>query len=158
MGKSVSQEGNWIPWMLHEQGIKRGVDYGTRTHQEPVSLADKHLHAACYLMAHHLRIMEKKRLDLLVRTMVVHSALTKAGHHNNELEESKISHSGPYGPKGATCSAPDWPIWGHTRHLTGECLGKSRGANRKLPQSQTPREIKYNQTQYHNRIGGTTLP
>ena len=38
-------------------------------------------------MMHHLRITEKERLDLLVRTMAVHSALNRAGHHNDELEE-----------------------------------------------------------------------
>ena len=31
--------------------------------------------------------MEKKRLDLLVRTMTVHSDLKRAGHHNDKLEE-----------------------------------------------------------------------
>ena len=67
--------------------FKRGIDYGTGTCQEPVSSADKHLHAACHLMVHHLRITERERLDLLVRTMAVHSALNRAGHHNDELEE-----------------------------------------------------------------------
>ena len=38
-------------------------------------------------MVHHLRITEKERLDLLVRTMAVHSALNRASHHNDELEE-----------------------------------------------------------------------
>ena len=38
-------------------------------------------------MVHHLRITEKERLDLLVRTMTVHSALNRAGHHNDELKE-----------------------------------------------------------------------
>ena len=52
-----------------------------------VSLADKHLHVACHLMVHHLRITEKKRLDLLVRIMTVHSALNRAGIYNDELEE-----------------------------------------------------------------------
>ena len=67
--------------------FERGVDYGIRTCQEPVSSADERLHAACHLMVHHLRITEKERLDLLVRTMAVHSALNRAGHHNDELEE-----------------------------------------------------------------------
>ena len=38
-------------------------------------------------MAHYLRIMEKERLDLLVRTMAVHFALNRAGYHNDKLEE-----------------------------------------------------------------------
>ena len=38
-------------------------------------------------MAHHLRITEKERLDLLVRTMAVHSALNRAGHYNDKLED-----------------------------------------------------------------------
>ena len=76
-----------FPECFTNKEFERGVDYGTRTRQEPVNSADECLHAACHLMAHHLRITEKERLDLLVRTMAVHSALNRAGHHNNKLEE-----------------------------------------------------------------------
>ena len=75
-----------FPECFMNKEFERGVDYGTRTCQEPVSSADEHLHTACHLMAHHLRITEKERLDLLVRTMAVHSTLNRAGHHNDELE------------------------------------------------------------------------
>ena len=76
-----------FPEHFTNKKFERGVDYGTRTCQEPVSSADECLHVACHLMAHHLRIMEKERLDLLVRTMAVHSALNRAGHYNDKLEE-----------------------------------------------------------------------
>ena len=76
-----------FPECFANKEFKRGIDYGTRTCQEPVSSADECLHAACHLMAHHLRITEKGRLDLLVRTIAVHSALNRAGHYNDKLED-----------------------------------------------------------------------
>ena len=103
--------------------FERGVDYGTRTCQEPVSSANEHLHAACHLMVHHLRIMEKERLDLLVRTMAVHSALNRAGHHNDELEEC-------------------------VKSLIQD-LRDQRDQHVVLQIDQTPRRIQYNQIQYH---------
>ena len=77
-----------FPECFVNKEFKRAVNYETRTCQEPISFIDEHLHAACHLMVHYLRVMKKERLDLLVRTMAVQSALNRAGHHNDKLEES----------------------------------------------------------------------
>ena len=39
------------------------------------------------MMAYQLRTMEKERINLLVKTMVVHSAVRRTDHLDNELEE-----------------------------------------------------------------------
>ena len=48
------------------------------------------------MMAYHLRVLEWERLDLLMKTMVVHSAVRRTGHQNDNLEESikALRHAG----------------------------------------------------------------
>ena len=71
-----------------EQEFQQGVDIGTRTHHEPSGSVDEHLHAASHMMAYCLRVIERERLDLLMKTMVVHSVVRRTGHQNDDLEES----------------------------------------------------------------------
>ena len=66
----------------------RSVDIGTRTRQEPSGSVDERLHAASHMMAYHLRVIKRERLDLLMKTMAVHSAVRRTGHQNDDLEES----------------------------------------------------------------------
>ncbi|KAF8547067.1 hypothetical protein OG21DRAFT_1527403 [Imleria badia] len=77
-----------MPEFFAEKEFQRGHDLGSRMREEPAGSADKRLHAACHLMAHQLRKMEKERLDLLVKTMAVHSAARRASHINDNLDRS----------------------------------------------------------------------
>jgi hypothetical protein len=61
---------------------------GTKTHQEPSGSTDKCLHAASHMMAYQLRITKKEMVNLLVKTMVVHSMVRRAGYHDDKLEKS----------------------------------------------------------------------
>ena len=77
-----------LPKCYAEQEFQRGVDIGTRTRQEPSGLVDERLHAASHMMAYHLRVIEGEQLDLLMKTMAVHSTARRTGHQNDDLEES----------------------------------------------------------------------
>ena len=77
-----------LPKRYAEQEFQQGVDIGTRTCQEPSGSVDECLHVASHMMAYHLRVIEGERLDLLMKTMVVHSAARRTGHQNDDLEES----------------------------------------------------------------------
>ncbi|KAF8128379.1 hypothetical protein EV363DRAFT_1170514 [Boletus edulis] len=86
-GNPLLEKAIGFPEHFAEKEFERGVDYGTRTRQEPISSADERLHVACHLMAHHLRVIEKERKDLLIKTVVVHSAVYRASHNDDEIEE-----------------------------------------------------------------------
>ena len=73
----------YVEWEFH-----RGLDIGMRICQELSGSANKHLHVASHMMAYQLRTMEKKRMNLLVKTMAVHSTVRRTGHLDNKLEES----------------------------------------------------------------------
>ena len=40
------------------------------------------------MMAYHLRVTEREQLDLLMKTIAVHSMVRRTGHQNDNLEES----------------------------------------------------------------------
>jgi hypothetical protein len=88
------------PECYTERKFQWGIDIGTRTCQELSGSADECLHAASHMMAYLLRIMEKERMNLLVKHMVVHSTVRRSGHHDDELEESIKTQSKTFGTKG----------------------------------------------------------
>lgn len=59
-----------FPERLIERGYERGLNYRTRTRQEPNGSESEHLHVVCHMMGHQLRVTKQERLNLLVKSIV----------------------------------------------------------------------------------------